>query len=114
MAKFMVLYSSSMTAKDLMANATHEQMKAAMGEWLQWREEASKAFEVSFGLPLQAVSQVTPDGVGDSTSRVSGYSIIEGESREALLELLKSHPHLDRADASIDLFEMVSMPGVES
>jgi hypothetical protein len=112
MAKFMVLYSSTASASDLMANASPEEMKASMDEWMQWREEASKAAQIDFGLPLQAVGQVSQSGVGDSTSQVSGYSIIEADSKEAVLELLKNHPHLKRDGATIDVLEMLSMPGM--
>jgi hypothetical protein len=114
MAKFMVLYSSSMKASDTMAQATPEQMQASMAEWMQWREEASKNFKVDFGLPLQAVSKVTQDGASESDSQVSGYSIVEGDSKEALTEILKSHPHLKRPGASIDVLEMLSMPGIDA
>ena len=114
MAKFMVLYSSAMTASELMANATPEQMQTSMAAWMTWKTEAEKSFKVEFGLPLQTIGRVTPDGTAHSDSKVSGYSIIEGESKEALMEVLKSHPHLDRPEASIDVLEMLSMPGLDA
>ena len=109
----MVLYSSTMTASNLMANASPDQMKASMDKWLAWREEASKNFKVDFGLPMQAVGRVTSDGATDSDSKVSGYSIVEGDSKNTLIELLKTHPHLNRQGASIDVLEMLSMPGLD-
>jgi hypothetical protein len=112
MAKYMVLYNSTASASDLMANASPEDMKASMDEWIKWRDEASKTAKVDFGLPLQAVSRVTTDGVTDSSSQVSGYSIVEGGSKEAIIELLQTHPHLKRPGASIDVLEMLSMPGI--
>jgi hypothetical protein len=114
MPKYMVLYNSSASASDLMANATPEQMKASMGEWIEWRDEASKTIKVDFGMPLQAVSHVTPEGVTDGNTQVSGYAIMEGDSREAVVELVKSHPHLKRPDASIEILEMLSMPGLDA
>jgi leucyl-tRNA synthetase len=114
MTKFMVLYNSSATASELMANATPEQMKASMNEWIQWRDEASKNFKVDFGLPLQATERISNEGVSTSSSEASGYSIIEGESKEDLTELLKNHPHLKRPGASIDVLEMLPMPGIDS
>jgi hypothetical protein len=112
MAKFMILYSSTASATELMANASPEDMKASMDEWMVWRDEASKTAKVDFGLPLEAVSQVTPNGVTDSTSSVSGYSIMEGESKDPIIALLQTHPHLKRPGASIDVLEMLSMPGI--
>jgi len=91
MAKYMVLYNSTLTAGELMANASPEQMQASMDEWIQWREwreAATKTVNVDFGLPLQAVNRVTPDGVTASNNQVSGYSIMEGGSKEAIIGLL--------------------------
>lgn len=101
-----------MTAADLMANASPEEMKASMGEWVKWRDEASKTLRVEFGMPLQAVGRITPDGVTGSDTHVSGYSIVEGASKEAVIAQLRTHPHLKRAGASIDVLEMLSMPGI--
>jgi hypothetical protein len=114
MTKFMILYSSTMSARDTMANSTPEQMKASMAEWMKWQEETGKTFKMEWGLPLQAVGTVTQAGVTDSDSHVSGYATAEGESKGALLELLKSHPHLQRPEASIDVLEMLPMPGIDA
>ncbi len=112
MAKYLILYSSTASASELMANASPEEMKASMNEWIEWRDEASKTVSFDFGMPLQPVSQVVKDGVGNSASQVSGYSIMEGDSKDAIIELLKTHPHLKREGASIDVLEMLSMPGM--
>ena|SRR6266478_471548 len=114
MARFMILYSSTMDASETIANATPEQMKASMADWMKWQEEAGKTFKMEWGLPLQAVGKVTSAGVTDSDSHVSGYATAEGESKDALLELLKSHPHLQRPEASIDVLEMLPMPGIDA
>jgi hypothetical protein len=113
MAKYMVLYYSTMSASQLMANASMEQMKASMIEWQKWKDNASKTAKIEFGMPLEAVRHITSDGPTDSASKISGYSIVEGDSKEAIVELLRTHPHLKRAGASIDLLEMISMPGLK-
>ncbi len=112
MAKYMVLYNSSASASELMANATPEEMQASMAEWMQWRGQAEKSFKVDFGMPLQAVCRVTATESTASDNQASGYSIVEGDSKDALVELLKSHPHLKRAGAYIDVLEMLPMPGM--
>lgn len=112
MAKYMVLYNSTASASELMAKADPEEMKASMDEWIAWRDEASKSVKVDFGMPLQAVSHITPDAVTESHSQTSGYSIVAGESKAAIIELLQTHPHLKRPGASIDVLEMLSMPGM--
>jgi hypothetical protein len=112
MAKYMVLYYSSASASQLIANASPEQMKASMNEWQKWKDGASKIAKIEFGMPLEAVKHITLEGTTGSSSKVGGYSIVEGDSKEAIVELLRTHPHLKRAGASIDLLEMISMPGL--
>jgi hypothetical protein len=111
MAKYMLLYNSTASASQLMANATPEQMKASMAEWTRWRDEAVKKVKFDFGMPLEATGRVTPAGVSNLTSPIGGYSIMEG-GKDEIVNLLKTHPHLKREGASIDLLEMLSMPGM--
>ena len=112
MAKYMVLYNSLVPAREQMAGATAEQMAASMDEWMKWRDEASQAFKVDFGMPLQAISRVTINEVNDISSQVSGYAIVEGVSEDAVVDLILTHPHLKRPGTSIDVLEMVPMPGM--
>lgn len=115
MGKFLILYNSTAKASEVMANATPEDMKAGIDEWMKWKNDVSKTFKVDFGLPVQSVGMVSNDGTeGESSSLVNGYSIVEGGSREELLEALKSHPQLKRPGSSIDVFEMLAMPGIEA
>lgn len=114
MTKYMVLYSAPEAASDMMKNATPEEMQAGMDSWMKWREIAEKTIKVDFGMPLEAVSHISAHGTSDSTSHVTGYATVEGESREAVIELLKSHPHLQRPNASLDVLEMLSMPGLDA
>ncbi|HUD81263.1 MAG TPA: hypothetical protein VMR08_01375 [Patescibacteria group bacterium] len=108
----MILYNSPVSARDLMADSTPEDVQESMAAWIAWRDEAVKTVKFEFGLPLQAVSQVTKDGLKDSNSLVSGYSMIESDSKQTVLDLVKSHPHLKRQGASIEVLEMLPMPGM--
>jgi hypothetical protein len=99
MNKFLVLYRSSVSAADQMAAATPEQAQAGMAAWMEWAERNRDAI-VELGSPLG----------GDSD--VSGYSIVQAESRDAAAELFKDHPHLRMpADSSIELLEFLRLPG---
>jgi hypothetical protein len=70
-----------------------------MDAWMDWSERNRDAI-VEFGSPLG----------GDSD--VSGYSIVQAESRDAAAELFKDHPHLRMpADSSIELLEFLPLPG---
>ena len=112
MTKFLVLYNSNASATELMASATPEQMQESMAEWIVWHDEANKTAKVDWGLPLQARTNITPTGSDVSHNAASGYSIIEADSVEVVNGLLAGHPHLKREGASIDVLEMIAMPGV--
>lgn len=111
MAKYMVLYSSTNGAKELMANATPQEMQASMAEWVSWKDGLDTSIGFEWGLPLQAVSEITPTSVQASKCLISGYAIMDGD-KGSITEVLKSHPHLKRDGASIDILEMISMPGM--
>jgi hypothetical protein len=113
MSKYLVLYNATVPASEFMAQSSPEQMKAGMADWMAWRDEVVKTMKFEFGMPVQALSRITPDGVTDSNNQTSGYSIMESDSKEAVLEALKKHPHLQRPGATIDVLEMLVMPGME-
>jgi hypothetical protein len=113
MSKYLVLYNSPESARKLMTSSTPEQMKASAEEWIKWRQEAAQTAKVDFGLPLEPVSKITLDAIVVSTTQVTGYSIIEGQSKDGILALLQTHPHLKRPGATLDVLEMLPMPGLE-
>ena len=108
MTKFMVLYRSSTSARDQMANATPEQMKAGMEAWMLWAGKAGEAV-VDLGAPLAPAAHVGP---GSDAGEISGYSIMQADSAEALGGVLDGHPHLSMPGNSIEVLEMLSMPGM--
>ncbi|MEO8105237.1 MAG: hypothetical protein ABI602_02775 [Candidatus Saccharibacteria bacterium] len=112
MTKYLIIYNAALNARDLMANSSPEEMQASMAEWLAWRDVASETATVDFGMPLQAVARVTPDGVTNSNNPASGYSMLEGEPKADIMALLQTHPHLKTEGASIDVFELLPMPGL--
>jgi hypothetical protein len=46
------------------------------------------------------------------THTVGGYSILQGESLEEISKLLDGHPHFHSPNASIEVREFLSMPGM--
>ena len=111
MAKYLILFNSTGKAKELMENATPEEVKTSMNEWIQWKDMADKTAKFEWGLPLQSVNLVTTEGVAESINPASGYAIMEGD-KETITTLLKTHPHLKREGSTIDLLEMIPMPGM--
>ena len=78
MTKYLVLYRSSMTAEEQMAQSTPEQAQAGMEAWMAWAGQAGDAI-VDLGTPTAVV-----DPGGDSGDPIGGYSILQADSQEAL------------------------------
>ena len=48
-----------------------------------------------------------------SAAEFGGYSILQAESKEALAETLKGHPHFMMGpNASIEIVDLIPMPGM--
>ena len=63
------------------------------------------------GAPLGKALKVTPSGASPTTNDLGGYSVLQAESKEALAATLKGHPHFMMPDGSIEIVEMMPMPG---
>ncbi|MDB5167063.1 MAG: hypothetical protein JWN26_208 [Candidatus Saccharibacteria bacterium] len=112
MPKYMILHNAPEPASELIARTKPEDQQAAMEAWIAWKEEADKKVKFEFGMPLQAVGRVTPEGVTESDSQASGYSMIEADSSETVIDVLRNHPHLARPGATMDILEIIPMPGM--
>lgn len=108
MGRFVVLYNAPSSAREQMASATPEQAQAGMQAWMTWAGEAGSAI-VDLGAPLQPVAKVP--GGASANSEISGYSILQAEDRAALEALLAKHPHLHMPGASIEVLEVLPIPG---
>jgi hypothetical protein len=110
MKKFLVLYKASAAAFDQAMKATPEQQKAGMEAWMTWGKKAASSI-VDMGAPLGKSLRVTPAGSSPTTNDLGGYSVLQAESKEALAATLKGHPHFTMADSSIEIVELMPMPG---
>ena len=111
MKKFLVLYKASASGFEQMKKATPEQQKAGMDAWMTWGKSAAGSI-VDMGAPLGASLRVTKDGgPSPSTNDLGGYSILQAESKEGLAATLKGHPHFMIPDATIEVIEVMPMPG---
>ena len=109
MAKFMILYRAPMSAREQMAGATPEQMKAGMDAWMTWAGKAGDAV-VDLGTPLAPSTHVGAAAAGGAD--VCGYSILQAASAQDITNILDGHPHLHMPGSSIDVLEQLSMPGM--
>jgi hypothetical protein len=111
MKKFLVLYKAPMSAFEQMKSATPEQQKAGMEAWMAWSKKAASSI-VDMGAPLGKSLRVTPGGSSPSTNDLGGFSILQAESKEALAETLKGHPHFMMPDGTIEVVELMPIPGM--
>jgi hypothetical protein len=110
LTRFLVLYKSSTSASEMMASATPEQMQAGMDDWTRWSANAAGTI-VDLGSPLGEASSVGGAATGNAGQHITGFSILQADSREAVTALLESHPHLKTpGDSSIAVLEIMSMP----
>jgi hypothetical protein len=106
MSKFMILYRSTVSVREQMANATPEQMQASMESWRTWANKVGYAI-VDLGAPLAHTTHVgagAPSGDG-----VAGFSVLEAGSAEEVETILDGHPHLSMPGASIEVLEYLPM-----
>ena len=109
MKKFLVLYRAPIASFDQMMKATPEEAKAGMDAWMAWGNKAKSSI-VDMGAPLGKALKVTPGGATATRNDLGGYSILQAESKEALAESLKGHPHFMTPDGFIEVTEMMPMP----
>ncbi len=107
MKKFLVLYRSTEAAIAEGASMTPEQRNAEMVKWTAWGTSAGTSL-VDWGAPLGefAVLRGSP-----GPTIVGGFSIVQADSLEAAKGLFDTHPHFGSTGDSIELLEMLPMPG---
>jgi hypothetical protein len=110
MKKFLVLYKAPSSSFEQAMKASPEQQKAGMDAWMAWGKKAAASI-VDMGAPLGKSLRVTKGGASPTTNDLGGYSILQAESKEALAEVLKGHPHFMMQDGSIEVVEVMPMPG---
>lgn len=108
MARYMVLYNATPAARQAAMRASREEVEASMARWIAWRDEAAKTVTVEFNLPMRPIANISARGASESDTTVTGSATLEGD-RDAIVELLKTHPHLQTPGASIDLLELIPL-----
>ena len=112
MKKFLVLYKAPTSSFEQMSKATPEQQKAGMDAWMTWSKKAGPAI-VDMGAPLGKSLRVTKTGSPSPTKNdLGGYSVLQAESKEALADSLKGHPHFMMPEGSIEIVEIMPIPGM--
>jgi hypothetical protein len=112
MKKFLVLYKASQSGFEQMKSSTPEQQKSGMEAWMTWSKKAASSL-VDMGGPLGKSVRVAKGGaVSPVTNDLGGYSVMQAESKEALAATMKDHPHFMMPDGSIEIIELMPIPGM--
>ncbi|HVU05034.1 MAG TPA: hypothetical protein VHE30_24965 [Polyangiaceae bacterium] len=111
MKKFLILYKAPTASFEQAMKSTPEQQKAGMDAWMKWGKKAESSI-VDMGAPLGKSLRVTPKGASPVVNDLGGYSILQGESKEAVAKLLEGHPHFMMADGTIEVVELMPIPGM--
>jgi hypothetical protein len=111
MKKFLVLYKAPASSFEQMMKSTPEQQKAGMEAWTAWSKKAAASI-VDMGAPLGKSLRVTKTGSSPTTNDLGGFSVLQADSKEALAEKLKGHPHFMMPEGTIEIVELMPMPGM--
>jgi hypothetical protein len=111
MKKFLVLYKAPLESFDQMMKATPEQAKAGMDAWNAWGKKAASSI-VDMGAPLGKALTVKPGSASPTRNDLGGYSIMQAESKEALAKTMEGHPHFMMPNGSIEIVDIVDLPGM--
>ena len=111
MKKYLLMYMAPPVAIDqMMQNMTPEISKEHNDGWMKWMEE-HKSSIIEQGNMLGKNKRVTNKGATDVRNDMTGYSIIEAESADKAVEVVKSNPMLKMPEAYIELTEIMPMGG---
>jgi hypothetical protein len=78
---------------------------------MAWSQKAGPAI-VDLGAPLGSSATVSGGKATDTRSEIGGFSILQAESRDALLAVLAGHPHFMMPGGTIEVHEFLPIPGM--
>ena len=113
MGRYIVLYEAPLGVAERFAQATPEEAMAGMQRWVDWAQKLGPAL-VDPGRPLGHAVRVTPRSATSTESNVIGMSILQADSMDEALELVKDHHHLHWAEGcEIVVLEEMPIPEME-
>ncbi len=86
-------------------------MKAGMALWQAWHQRCGSAC-IDPGAPLDKSTTVTKDSSTPGMTPITGYTILQADSMEKAVALMKDHPHFFMSGSSAQILECVHIPGM--
>ena len=112
--RFLLIYHVPMDAMDQTANVSPEEQAAGMALWKAWADRVGSRL-ADLGAPLINGRSLNPKGsLAPSTKEVAGYSLLDAEDWEEIMDLLEGHPHISgwHPEATIEIHETMLLPGM--
>ena len=110
MKNFVVIYHAPGSWMEQMKDASPEEMKKGMEQWMAWAAKCGGAL-VDFGAPLSSGQKLSKSGSSPSDKGVVGYSILQAEDMAGARALLEGHPHLEwMGGCEIEVHECMPPP----
>ena len=97
--------------QDWMAKPEAERKEAEskmQAEWQAWA--AAHASSILETAGAGAMTEVSKDGGTEGHNDIMMYSLVQGESKEAIVEMFKDHPHFGIPDATIQIMPANPVP----
>jgi hypothetical protein len=114
MGRYIVLYEAPLGVAERFARATPEEATTGMQLWVDWAERIGPAL-VDAGKPLGQAVRVTTRSAASTESNIIGMSILQADSMDEVLEMVKDHHHLRWAeDCEILILEEIPIPEMEA
>jgi len=111
MKKFLLLYVSPVSAEQQMQTACPEDMQRGMEPWVTWFDAHKQAL-VEMATPTGNEMKVTKAGSSRPTTFIGGYTIVQADDMDAVQAILSDHPHSMMEGNSIEVLELMPMPGM--
>jgi hypothetical protein len=112
--RFLIIYHAPMYAMAQTANASPEQLAEGVAMWNAWAKRAGSKLH-DLGAPLVNGKRLHPNGTtASSTKDVAGYSLLQAEDWDDVMDLLSGHPHISgwHPEATIEIHETMLLPGM--
>jgi hypothetical protein len=112
--RFLIIYHAPIDSMTQMANSSPEDMAKGMAMWEAWAKRAGSQL-ADLGAPLVNGKRIHSNGSSaPSSSNVTGYSLLEAEDWDDLVDLLSGHPHISgwNPEATIEVHEAMLIPGM--
>lgn len=92
--------------RKMMAETSEEDRKKGMEEWGVWMKKHAADF-TDMGGPTGKNTRITKSGGTEVSNDIGGYSIIQAESKEAVVAMLADNPHFSMPGATVEVMEIV-------